>query len=174
MLEELQVLSPLVATREFCVLKYCQQIENGTWAIVNVSYELPQFIPHSRSYKLPSGCFIQDMSNGYSKVCNRPSFISLCFSILNHLITSFEYTKNIQVTWMEHVEIEEQEHVHVHDMFQESVRKGLAFGAERWIATLQRMCGRFKSLLEPATSSCDLGGGKFERVLKIFLINQLS
>ncbi|CAA7029504.1 unnamed protein product [Microthlaspi erraticum] len=129
MLEELQVLTPLVATREFCVLKYCQQIENGTWAIVNVSYELPQFVSHSRSYKLPSGSLIQDMSNGYSKV-----------------------------TWMEHVEVEEQEHVHVHEMFQDSVRKGLAFGAERWIATLQRMCERFASLLEPATSTCDLGG----------------
>ncbi|CAA0216105.1 unnamed protein product [Arabidopsis thaliana] len=127
MIEELQVLSPLVTTREFCVLRYCQQIEHGTWAIVNVSYEFPQFISQSRSYRFPSGCLIQDMSNGYSKV-----------------------------TWVEHGEFEEQEPIH--EMFKDIVHKGLAFGAERWIATLQRMCERFTNLLEPATSSLDLGG----------------
>ncbi|ESQ35009.1 hypothetical protein EUTSA_v10006969mg [Eutrema salsugineum] len=127
MLEELQVLSPLVPTREFCGLRYCQQIQHGTWAIVNVSYEFPQFISHSRSYRYPSGCLIQDMSNGYSKVI-----------------------------WVEHVDTEEQEPVH--EMFKDNVRQGLAFGAERWIATLQRMCERFKTLLEPATSSRDLKG----------------
>lgn len=78
MIEELQVLSPLVATREFCVLRYCQQIEHGTWAIVNFSYEFPQFTSQSRSYRFPSGCLIQDMSNGYSKVCNCP----VCFILL--------------------------------------------------------------------------------------------
>ncbi|KAJ0257270.1 Homeobox-leucine zipper protein HDG12 [Hirschfeldia incana] len=123
MLEELQVLSPLVPTREFSVLRYCQQIEHGTWAIVNVSYELPQFISHSRSYKFPSGCLVQDLSNGYSKV-----------------------------TWVEHVEVEEQEPMH--KMFKDNVREGLAFGAERWIATLQRMYERFTA----ATSSHDLKG----------------
>ncbi|CAG7869237.1 unnamed protein product [Brassica rapa] len=127
MLEELQVLSPLVQTREFSVLRYCQQIENGTWAIVNISYELPQFISHPGSYKLPSGCLIQDLSNGYSKV-----------------------------TWVEHVEVEEEEPIH--EMFKDNIREGIAFGAERWIATLQRMCERFKALLEPATSSRDLKG----------------
>ncbi|CAH8357215.1 unnamed protein product [Eruca vesicaria subsp. sativa] len=121
-LEVLQVLSPLVPTREFSVLRYCQQIERGTWAIVNVSYEFPQFMSHSRSYRFPSGCLIQDMSNGYSKV-----------------------------TWVEHVEISEQEHVH--EMFKDYVREGLAFGAERWISTLQRMCERFTALMEPETSS---------------------
>ncbi|CAN6879752.1 unnamed protein product [Brassica oleracea] len=127
MLEELQVLSPLVPTREFSVLRYCQQVEHGTWAIVNVSYELPQFITHARSYRFPSGCLIQDLSNGYSKV-----------------------------TWVEHVEVEEQEPIH--EMFKYNVREGIAFGAERWIATLQRMCERFTALLEPATSSRDLKG----------------
>ncbi|XP_013682996.1 homeobox-leucine zipper protein HDG12-like [Brassica napus] len=122
MLEELQMLSPLVPTREFSVLRYCQQIEHGTWAIVNVSYELPQFISSSRPYRLPSGCLIQDMSNGYCKV-----------------------------TWVEHIEISEQEPIH--EMFKDRVREGLAFGAERWIATLQRMCERFTALHEPATSS---------------------
>ncbi|CAN6936911.1 unnamed protein product [Brassica oleracea] len=125
MYEEMEVLSPLVATREFCELRYCQQIEQGSWIVVNVSYHLPQFVSHSHSYRFPSGCLIQDMPNGYSKV-----------------------------TWVEHTETEEKEPVH--EMYREMVHKGIAFGAERWVTTLQRMCERFASLLAPAASS--LGG----------------
>lgn len=69
--EELQVLSPLVPTREFYFLRYCQQIEQGLWAIVDVSYDFPrdnQFASQCRCHRLPSGCLIQDMPNGYSKV----------------------------------------------------------------------------------------------------------
>lgn len=49
-------------------------------------------------------------------------------------------------------------------MFKDRVREGLAFGAERWIATLQRMCERFTALLEPATSSRDLKGGELKHL----------
>ncbi|CAF2061323.1 homeobox-leucine zipper protein HDG11 [Brassica napus] len=125
MYEEMEVLSPLVATREFCELRYCQQIEQGSWIVVNVSYHLPQFVSHSHSYRFPSGCLIQDMPNGYSKV-----------------------------TWVEHTETEEKEPVN--EMYREMVHKGIAFGAERWVTTLQRMCERYASLLAPAASS--LGG----------------
>lgn len=65
------MLSPLVPTREFCFLRYCQQIEQGSWAIVDVSYDISrdnQFASQYRSHRLPSGCLIQDMPNGYSKV----------------------------------------------------------------------------------------------------------
>lgn len=68
MYEELQVLSPLIPTREFYILRHCQQIEQGLWAIVNVSYDIPEFASQCRSHRLPSGCMIQDMPNGYSKV----------------------------------------------------------------------------------------------------------
>ncbi|XP_074361903.1 homeobox-leucine zipper protein HDG11-like [Apium graveolens] len=40
--EELQVLSPLVPTRKFYFLRFCEQIEQHTWAIVDVSYNFPQ------------------------------------------------------------------------------------------------------------------------------------
>ncbi|KFK41777.1 hypothetical protein AALP_AA2G170800 [Arabis alpina] len=125
--EEMELLSPLVATREFCELRYCQQIEQGSWVVVNVSYDLPQFVSHSQSYRFPSGCLIQDMPNGYSKV-----------------------------TWVEHIETEEKEQIH--ELYREMIHKGIAFGAERWVTTLQRMCERFASQLVPATSSRDLGG----------------
>ncbi|KAL1192194.1 Homeobox-leucine zipper protein HDG11 [Cardamine amara subsp. amara] len=125
--EEMEVLSPLVETREFCELRYCQQIEQGSWIVVNVSYHLPQFVSHSQSYRYPSGCLIQDMPNGYSKV-----------------------------TWVEHIETEEKEPIH--ELYRDIIHRGIAFGAERFVTTLQRMCERFASLSVPASSSRDPGG----------------
>lgn len=72
MYEELQVLSPLVPTRQLYFLRFCQQIEQGSWAIVDVSYDITQENQFSSTackvHRLPSGCLIQDMPNGYSKV----------------------------------------------------------------------------------------------------------
>lgn len=70
MYEELQVLSPLGPIREFYFLRYCKQFEKG-WAIVDVSYEFrhnKHFATKFRGHRLPSGCFIQNMPNGDSKV----------------------------------------------------------------------------------------------------------
>lgn len=47
-----------------------------------------------------------------------------------------------------------------HWLFRDLIHSGLAFGAERWLATLQRMSERFACLM--VTDSCsgqDLGGG---------------
>ncbi|RCV08555.1 hypothetical protein SEVIR_1G342400v4 [Setaria viridis] len=89
MYEELHVTSPVVPTREFCFLRYCRQIEHGLWAIADVSVDLQprdaRFgAPPSRSCRLPSGCLIADMANGYSKV-----------------------------TWVEHMEIEDRVPIHL-------------------------------------------------------------
>ncbi|EEF34449.1 homeobox-leucine zipper protein HDG11 [Ricinus communis] len=127
MYEELQVLSPLVPTREFYILRYCQQIEQGLWAIVNVSYDIQQFSSQCRSHRLPSGCLIQDMPNGYSKV-----------------------------TWVEHVEVEDKNPTH--RLYRDLIHSGMAFGAERWLATLQRMCERFACLMVSGNLTRDLGG----------------
>lgn len=72
MYEQMHILSPLVPPREFYFLRHCQQIELGMWVIVDVSYECPKeksSLP-SRSWRLPSGCMIQDLPNGCSKVRN--------------------------------------------------------------------------------------------------------
>jgi homeobox-leucine zipper protein len=61
-----------------------------------------------------------------------------------------------QVTWVEHIETEEKELVH--ELYREIIHRGIAFGADRWVTTLQRMCERFASLSVPASSSRDLGG----------------
>ncbi|PNY15178.1 homeobox-leucine zipper protein HDG11-like [Trifolium pratense] len=130
MYEELQVLSPLVPIREFYFLRYCQQIEQGLWAIVDVSYDFPQdnqFAPQFRCHRLPSGCFIQDMPNGYSKV-----------------------------TWIEHLEIEDKNPVH--RLYRNVIYSSAAFGAERFLTTLQRMCERLACLMVSANSTPGLGG----------------
>lgn len=130
MYEELLVLSPVVPTREFCFLRYCRQIEQGLWAIADVSVDLSrqsQFAAPSSSRRLPSGCLIQDISNGYSKV-----------------------------TWVEHMEIEDK--THIHRLYRDLVNSGMAFGAHRWLSTLQRMCERFACLMVTGTSPRELGG----------------
>ncbi|XP_066320681.1 homeobox-leucine zipper protein ROC8-like [Miscanthus floridulus] len=71
MYEELHIMTPVVPTRELSFLRYCKQIEQGLWAVADISmdgqrdahYGMP-----SRSRRMPSGCLIADMSNGYSKV----------------------------------------------------------------------------------------------------------
>lgn len=69
---ELQVLSALVPTRKLYFIRFVQQIEAGSWAVVDVSYDIPnqesQFSTSCKVHKLPSGCLIQEMPNGYSKV----------------------------------------------------------------------------------------------------------
>lgn len=46
-----------------------------------------------------------------------------------------------------------------HWLFRDLIHSGLAFGAERWLATLQRMSERFACLMVTSSSNQDLGGG---------------
>ncbi|CBI38766.3 unnamed protein product, partial [Vitis vinifera] len=109
---ELQVLSPLVPVREVNFLRFCKQHAEGVWAVVDVSIDTiretsvaPTFVNCRR---LPSGCVVQDMPNGYSKV-----------------------------TWVEHAEYDESA---VHQLYRPLLGSGMGFGAQRWVATLQRQC----------------------------------
>ncbi|KAK8626303.1 hypothetical protein V6N13_133954 [Hibiscus sabdariffa] len=121
MYAELHVLSPLVPTREAYFLRYCQQQNLGDemyWGIVD--FPLDGFHNNLQSsfplYKRrPSGCLIQDMPNGYTRV-----------------------------TWVEHAEIEEKP---IHQIFSHFVNGGMAFGASRWLAVLERQCERIASLM---------------------------
>ncbi|XP_010244428.1 PREDICTED: homeobox-leucine zipper protein ROC8-like isoform X2 [Nelumbo nucifera] len=127
---ELQVLSPLVPTREVYFVRYCQQIEQGMWAVVDVSFDITrenQLVSPLQCRRLPSGCLIQEIPNGYSKV-----------------------------SWLEHVELEDR--VPTPRLYRDFVSSGMAYGAERWLATLQRMCERFACQMVSGASSRDLGG----------------
>lgn len=161
MYEELHVLSPVVPTREFCFLRYCQQIEQGLWAIADVSVDLSresnQFNAPSRSRRLPSGCLIQEMPNGYSKVIIRACYSPFSFDSCTDRHVSEKFST--QVTWIEHMEIEEKAPIHL--LFRDLVGSGAAFGAHRWLTTLQRTCERFACLMAAGASPRDIGGGDF-------------
>lgn len=111
---KMHVLSPLVAPREFIFIRYCRQLNSSTWILVDVSYDfikqLEDAVPtHSR--KFPSGCMIEDISNGKSNI-----------------------------TWIEHVEVDDKSLTH--RLYRDLVCNCQAYGATRWIVTLQRMCER--------------------------------
>ena len=82
---ELQVLSPLVPIREVVFLRFCKQHAEGLWAVVDVSVDAILRPDgggnhhHHHAHNggaagymgcrlLPTGCIVQDMNNGYSKV----------------------------------------------------------------------------------------------------------
>lgn len=79
---ELHVLSPLVPVREVNFLRFCKQHAEGVWAVVDVSIDTIRETSGATSFvncrKLPSGCVVQDMPNGYSKVIK----FQKCFLIL--------------------------------------------------------------------------------------------
>ncbi|KAG8059904.1 hypothetical protein GUJ93_ZPchr0002g24874 [Zizania palustris] len=125
---ELQVLSPLVPIREVIFLRFCKQLAEGAWAVVDVSIDglvrdqnsaTAPTAGNVRCRRLPSGCVMQDTPNGYCKV-----------------------------TWVEHTEYDEAS---VHQLYRPLLRSGLAFGASRWLATLQRQCECLAILMSSAT-----------------------
>ncbi|XP_077253968.1 homeobox-leucine zipper protein ROC2-like isoform X2 [Tasmannia lanceolata] len=122
---EFQVPSPLVPTRESYFVRYCKQHSDGTWAVVDVSLDSLRPSPVLRCRRRPSGCLIQEMPNGYSKV-----------------------------TWVEHVEVDDRA---VHNIYKSLVNSGLAFGAKRWVATLDRQCERLASVMASNIPSGDVG-----------------
>ncbi|KAF7813258.1 homeobox-leucine zipper protein ANTHOCYANINLESS 2-like isoform X1 [Senna tora] len=69
---EVQLLSPLVPVRQVRLLRLCKQHAEGFWAVVDVSIEIGRDLsnphPFATCRRLPSGCIVQDMPNGYSKV----------------------------------------------------------------------------------------------------------
>ncbi|KAL5220478.1 hypothetical protein ABZP36_025191 [Zizania latifolia] len=86
---ELLVMSPAVPICEVTFLRYSKQIARGLWSVVDVSIDDSILPGESRAAQfsvqasssiintatrrmgirlLPSGCFIQDLDNGYSKV----------------------------------------------------------------------------------------------------------
>ncbi|KAI4319853.1 hypothetical protein MLD38_033403 [Melastoma candidum] len=125
MMAEYQLPTPLVPTREAYFVRYCKQHVEGTWAVVDVSLDSLQQNPAIKCKRKPSGCLIQEMPNGYSKVM-----------------------------WLEHVEADERG---VHNLYKQLVASGQAFGAKRWVATLDRQCERLASLMATHIPSADVG-----------------
>ena len=71
MFAELQMLTPMVPTREVYFVRCCKQLSDEQWAIVDVSIDkVEDNIDASlvKCRKRPSGCIIEDKSNGHCKV----------------------------------------------------------------------------------------------------------
>uniref|UniRef100_A0A6N2MB30 Homeobox domain-containing protein n=1 Tax=Salix viminalis TaxID=40686 RepID=A0A6N2MB30_SALVM len=125
MTAEFQLPTPLAPTRESYFVRYCKQHADGTWAVVDVSLDNLRPSPAARCRRRPSGCLIQEMLNGYSKV-----------------------------TWVEHVEVDDRG---VHNLYKQLVSSGHAFGAKRWLATLDRQCERHASAMATNIPAGDVG-----------------
>lgn len=82
MYEQMHVLSPLVASRDFYFLRHCKAVEQGVWVVVDVSFNFFKEISNSY-WKLPSGFMIEEMPNMCSKV-----------------------------TWVEHIEVDYKPRIH--------------------------------------------------------------
>ncbi|KAH0681174.1 hypothetical protein KY290_021050 [Solanum tuberosum] len=115
MYEKLHILSPLLEARDYFFIRYCRKLDQTTWIMVDVSYDLIKEIQSgepSHAWKFPSGCAIRDMDNGES-----------------------------MVTWIEHVQVDEK--MQVHHIFRNLLIGYETYGAKRWIITLQRMSERY-------------------------------
>lgn len=65
------MLTPMVPTREVYFVRFCKQLSADQWAIVDVSIDkVEDNIDASlvKCRKRPSGCIIEDKSNGHCKV----------------------------------------------------------------------------------------------------------
>ncbi|KAL0913117.1 hypothetical protein M5K25_016550 [Dendrobium thyrsiflorum] len=122
---EQQVLSPLVPIREVNFLRFCKQLADGAWAVVDVSIE-DMRDSSAKCRRLPSGCVLQDMPNGYLKV-----------------------------TWVEHAEYDDTA---AHQLYRPLLRSGMALGAQRWVATLQRQCECLAILMSSSVPNRDHAG----------------
>lgn len=126
MYAELQGLSPLIPVRAVKFLRFCKQLAEGVWGVVDVSVDGSHEVSESHvlinCMRLPSGCVVQDMANGCSKV-----------------------------TWVEHLEFEENGTLHP------LLGSGSfsCFGAERWLASLQRQCQCLEILTAPPPISTE-------------------
>lgn len=68
MYAELQMLTPMVPSREVYFIRSCKQLSSSQWAIVDVSVEDAVDLSFKKCRKKPSGCIIEDTSNGRCKV----------------------------------------------------------------------------------------------------------
>jgi len=61
----------------------------------------------------------------------------------------------MQVTWVEHAEYEESQ---VHQLYRPLLSLGMGFGAQRWVATLQRQCECLAILMSSSLPSREHSG----------------
>ena len=83
MFAEIQMLTPLVPTREIYFVRYCKKLSPSRWAILDISIDkLEENIDASlmKCRKRPSGCIIEDQDNGHCKVFQNLIVVSLLYA----------------------------------------------------------------------------------------------
>ncbi|KAI5347013.1 PREDICTED: homeobox-leucine zipper [Prunus dulcis] len=127
---ELQVLSPLVPVRPLKFLRFCKQHQEGVWAVVDVSIDINQ------------------------EGSNTNAFLN-CRRFPSGCIVQDMPNNCSKVTWIEHSEYDDNT---VHHLFWQLLRSGMGFGAQRWLATLQRQCECLAFLISSTNSIEDHTG----------------
>ncbi|XP_039118132.1 homeobox-leucine zipper protein GLABRA 2, partial [Dioscorea cayenensis subsp. rotundata] len=129
MFTELQMVTPMVPTREIYFVRYCKKLSNNRWAILDVSIdEIEDNIDVSlmKCRKRPSGCIIEEKPNGHC-----------------------------MVTWVEHMECQKGP---IPSIYRSIISTGLAFGAHHWMATLQLQCERIVFFMATNVPTKDSNG----------------
>lgn len=79
------MISNLVSVREITFLRYCHQYAKDIWVIVDVSVDLIKKSAKQceirNCQRFPSGCVVQDLLDGYSKVIK----LKLSFHFASHV-----------------------------------------------------------------------------------------
>ncbi|KAK3039273.1 hypothetical protein RJ639_027977, partial [Escallonia herrerae] len=109
---EIQVVSPMVPVRQVTFIRFSKQHAEGLWAVVDVSVDA-----------------IREASNPHTSV--------YCRRLPSGFVVQDMPNGYAKVTWVEHSEYDESGVQHI---FRPLVRSGMGFGAQRWVATLQRQC----------------------------------
>lgn len=86
---EFQVLSPMVPVRQVKFLRFSKQHAENIWAVVDVSVDTIREVSNGHAFidcrRLPSGCIVQDMPNGYSKV----KYVRKIYCVPNLICSNF-------------------------------------------------------------------------------------
>ncbi|KAM3369190.1 hypothetical protein ACQJBY_017227 [Aegilops geniculata] len=127
---KLQVLSPLVPIREVTFLRFCKKLGEGLWAVVDVSMD---------ELVMEQGLAVA--STTANMKCRR--LPSGC--VVQDTPDGF-----CKVKWVEHTVYDESS---VHQLYRPLLRSGLALGAGRWLATLQRQYDCLDVLMPKQDSS---------------------
>ncbi|KAK9932466.1 hypothetical protein M0R45_019704 [Rubus argutus] len=104
--------SPFIPVRENHFIRYCRQYQDEMWVVVDADINDIYQKPGVKSHRRPSGCLIQALPSGFSKI-----------------------------TWVENVEADNR---FVRSQYQPLINSGIAFGARRWVSTLQRQYERLE------------------------------
>ncbi|KAL8136801.1 hypothetical protein V2J09_002802 [Rumex salicifolius] len=131
---------------------------NGAFQVMTAEFQVPSpMVPTRENYFVR---YCKQHGNGTWAIVDvsldnlRPSPIPRCrrrpSGCLIHELPN-GYSK---VTWVEHVEVDDKS---VHSIYRALVNSSLAFGAKRWVATLERQCERLASALATNIPSGEAG-----------------